>query len=92
MPLRLERCPQCPVARAGTNIRPAITTRKHCAREGTEVACASVRPAETFMRACCRPTEAARFRVQKCANNLQLIIAGDEWLLGHAYAARFRLT
>ena len=42
---------------------------------------ASHRPAETFMRACRRPTEAARFRVQKCANNHQLIVAGIERFL-----------
>ena len=42
-------------------------------REG--VAHASLRPAETFMRACLRPTEAACFRVRKCANNRELIDA-----------------
>ena len=42
---------------------------------------ASLRPAETFMRACRRPTEAACFRVQKCANNHQLIVAGFERFL-----------
>ena len=40
------------------------------------VAHVSLRPAETFMCACRRPTEAACFRVQKCANNHQLIVAG----------------
>ena len=44
------------------------------------------------MHACHRPTEAACFRAQKWPNNLQLIIAGVERLLRHAYAARFRLT
>ena len=34
-------------------------------------------PAETFMHVCHRPTEAARFCVQKCANNYQLIVALD---------------
>ena len=43
-------------------------------REG--VAHASLKPAEAFMRACCRPTEAACFRVRKGANNRQLIVAG----------------
>ena len=76
------------MAGAGTNIQPAITTRKHL-REGTEVACASLRPVETFMRACRRPTEAARFRVQKCANNHQLIVAVVERFLRHACAAHF---
>ena len=57
-------------------------------REG--VAHASLRPAETFMRACRRPTEAARFRVQKCANNHQLIVASAQRFLRHACAARLR--
>ena len=48
---------------------------------------ASLRPAETFMRACHRPREAAHFRVQKCANNHQLIVAGVERSLRHACAA-----
>ena len=38
----------------------------------------SLRTAETFMRACRRPTEVACFRVQKWANNHQLIVAGVE--------------
>ena len=42
------------------------------------VAYASLRPAETFMCACLRPTEAACFRVRKCVNNRQLIDAGIE--------------
>ena len=41
---------------------------------------------------CTRPTEAARFRVQKCAHNHQLIIASVQRFLLHAHAARFRLT
>ena len=52
---------------------------------------ASLRPAETFMRACRRPTEAACLRVQKCANNRQLIVAGARRFLQHACAARFRV-
>ena len=52
---------------------------------------ASLRPAETFMRACRRPTEAARFRVQKCANNHQLIVAGAQRFLRHACAAHFHV-
>ena len=52
---------------------------------------ASLRPAETFMRAYRGPTEAARFRVQKCANNHQLIVAGVERFLRHACAAHFRV-
>ena len=39
------------------------------------VAYASHRPAETFMCACMRPTEATCFRIRKCANNRQLIVA-----------------
>ena len=35
----------------------------------------SLRPTETFIHACLRPMEAARFRVRKCPNNLHLIIA-----------------
>ena len=54
-------------------------------REG--VAHASLRPAETFMRAYLRPTEAAFFRVRKCANNHQLIVASVERFLRHAYTA-----
>ena len=42
-----------------------------CAREGQGVACASLRLAETYMRACRRLTEAAHFRVQKYAKNCQ---------------------
>ena len=52
-----------------------------------EVAHASLRPAETFMRAYLRPTEAAFFRVRKCANNHQLIVASVERFLRHAYTA-----
>ena len=44
--------------------------------------------AETFMRACRRPTEAARFRIQKGANN-RLIVAGVQRFLRYAYAAHF---
>ena len=51
-------------------------------REGA--AHASLRPAETFMRACHRPTEAARFRVRKGANNRQLIVAGVQRFLQYA--------
>ena len=50
------------------------------------VAHVSLRPAETFMHACCRPTEAAHFRVQKCANNHQLIVSSVERFLRHACA------
>ena len=32
-------------------------------------------PTETFIHACLRPMEAARFRERKCANNHQLIVA-----------------
>ena len=58
-------------------------------REGVEHA--SLRPAETFMRACLRPMEAACFHVQECASNHQLIDAGIQRFLRHAYAARFRM-
>ena len=51
----------------------------------------SHRPAETFMRACRRPMEALRFRVQKCANNHQPIVAGIERFLLHACAAHFHV-
>ena len=43
------------------------------------------------MRVCCRPTEAARFREQKCANNRQLIVAGVQRFLRHACTAHFRV-
>ena len=39
---------------------------------------ASLRLTEAFMHACISTTEAAGFRVQKCANNHQLIVAGFE--------------
>ena len=52
---------------------------------------ASLRPAETFMRACRRPTEAACLRVQKCANNRQLIVAGTQRFLRHACTAHFHV-
>ena len=61
------------------------------AREGKDVACASHRPAETFMRACRRPTEAACLRVRKCANNCQLFVAGAQRFLRHACTAHFRV-
>ena len=48
-------------------------------------------PTETLIHACLRPTEAARFREQKCANNHQLIVAGVQRFLRHACAARFRV-
>ena len=59
-----------------------------CARR-ERVVHASHRPAEMFMRACRRSTEAACFRVQKCPNNHQLIVAGVERFLRHACAAHF---
>ena len=42
------------------------------ARRKGSIGCASLRPAETLMRACMRPSEAACFRVRKCTNNHQL--------------------
>ena len=53
---------------------------------------ASHRPAETFMCACRISTEAAHFRVQKCANNYHLIVAGVERFLQHACSAHFRVV
>ena len=44
----------------------------------------SLRPAETFMRECPRPTGAACLRVQKCENNRQLIVAGIQRFLRYA--------
>ena len=52
---------------------------QHVVREGMEVACVSLRPAETFMHVCHRPTEAPRFCEQKCVNNRQLIVFGAQW-------------
>ena len=46
---------------------------------------ASLGPAETFMRACLRPTEAACFRIQKCANNRQLMVVIIQRFVWHAY-------
>ena len=63
-----------------------------CAREGKGVACASLRLAETFMRSCRRPTEAAHFREQKCANNRQLIVCGIQRFLRHACTAHIRMV
>ena len=62
---------------------------RHTRRE--RVAYASLRPAETFMRAYLRPREAARFCVRKCANNRLLIVAGIQRFARYAYAARFRV-
>ena len=36
--------------------------------------------------------KAARFRVQKCANNQQLIVAGIHRFLRHICAAHFRMV
>ena len=47
---------------------------------------------ETFISACLRSKEAACFRVGKCANNRQLIVAIIQRIVLFAYAARFRLT
>ena len=55
------------------------------------VAYTSLIPVEAFMRACMRPTEAACFRIKKCANNHQLIVASIQRFLQYAYAARFRV-
>ena len=61
------------MAKAGTNIALLQHGNMRVRREG--VAHASLRPAEMFMHACTRPTEAACLRVQKCAKNRQLIVA-----------------
>ena len=45
---------------------------------------ASLRPAEALC-ACMRPTKAACFRIWKCANNRQLIVAGIQRFLRCAY-------
>ena len=80
------------MAGVGTNIWPAFTTRKHAQEKGkSTVVHASHRTAETFMHVCRRPTEAALFRVQKCANNHQPIFSGIERFLRHACAAHFRV-
>ena len=88
----MQRHPKCLVAEAGTNILLAFTTRKHARQKvKSSTVHASLRPAETFMCACRRPTEAAHFRVQKCANNHQLIVASVQRFLQHACAAHFRV-
>ena len=56
-----------------------------CARR-ERVVYPSLRPTERFLCACLRPTEAARFRAHKCANNHQLIVAGIQRIIQHAYA------
>ena len=71
-------------------LRPTQHGNRHAIRE--RVAFASLRPVETFMRACTRPTEAACLRVQKCAKNRQLIVAGIQRLLRHTCAAHFRIV
>ena len=63
------------------DIAQAFTTH---AREGKEVY-ALLRPAEAFMHACMRPTEAACFHIQKCAKGIQRF-------LRCAYTARFGHT
>ena len=69
------------------------TQHRNRPKRRERVAYASLRPAERFMRACLRPTEAACFPVRKCANNRQLIVAGIQRFVGYAYAyaARFRI-
>ena len=60
------------------------------ARRG-RVVYASLRPTETCIHGCIRPTEAACFCVRICANNHQLIVAGVQRFLRPACAARFRV-
>ena len=57
------------------------------------VVCASLRPAEAFMRVCMRPAEAACFHIRICANNRQLIVAGIQRFLrcAYRYTARFHV-
>ena len=71
-------------------ISPAFYNHRNRRAVRERVAYASLRPAETSMRACRRPTEAVCFRVRKCAINRQLIVAGIQRFERHAYAARFR--
>ena len=56
------------MAGSGTNIPTAFTTWKQ-AHQRERVAYRSLRPADTFMCACLRPTETACFCVRKCPNN-----------------------
>ena len=64
--LRSQRCPHCTVAGSGTNISPpSNTTRKQARQKGKSGIFASLRPVETFMRACTRPTEAACCRNER---------------------------
>ena len=68
----------CTVAGSGTNnFRELFTTQKQTRRR-ERVAYACLRPAETFMRACLRTTEAARFCLWKGANSRLLNVAGVE--------------
>ena len=72
-------------------LRQPLQDRNMCERrEGVEHA--SLRPAEIFMRACLRPTEAAHFRVRNGAYNCQLIVASVQRFLQHACAAHFHIV
>ena len=61
----------------------------HKRREG--VAHASLRQAETFMRVCLRPTEAACFHVRQCANTYQLNVVSIQRFLPQVCALRSSL-
>ena len=61
----------------------------HKTRE--RVVYASLQPAEAECCVRMRPTEAACFRIQKCANNCQLIVAGIQRFIQCAYTARFHV-
>ena len=81
--LQSRRWPQCSVAGYGTNIPLVFTTG---ASENGRVTYVSLRLAETFIRGCLRPTEAACFCVKKCSNNRQLIVVAIHRFVRYAYA------
>ena len=82
--LQSQRCPQCSVAGYGTSNIPLVFTTG--ASENGRVTYVSLRLAETFIRGCLRPTEAACFCVKKCSNNRQLIVVAIHRFVRYAYA------
>ena len=70
-----------------SNIPLVFTTG---ASENGRVTYVSLRLAETFIRGCLRPTEAACFCVKKCSNNRQLIVVAIHRFVRYAYALRIR--
>ena len=73
----IAELPTVHIGRIWNSYSAGFYNTETCPRKRREgVAHASLRPAETFMRVCLRPMEAACFCVRKCANNRQMIDAG----------------